>query len=159
MKDTRSRRERLTELTIRYPRGAGRHRCWIWAGHKNPEGYGTLWFEGHHRKAHRLAYEEFIGEIPEGLVIDHLCRQRACVKPGHLRAVTVNLNSRRANGGRDYSKMKKPLGRTTHCKQGHEYNEKNTYIWRGHSGRRCRMCLLGYQKAFRKRQKERMRTV
>lgn len=73
--------------------------CWNWTGSKLPSGYGRL----SHRRlkqsklAHRLSYEFAYGPIPGGLHLDHLCRNRACVNPLHLEAVTVEINVRRSN--------------------------------------------------------------
>ena len=67
--------------------------CWEWKGSTQWGGYGSLW-PG--LKAHRVAYELFVGPIPHGLTIDHLCYKRACVNPAHLEAVTLSENVRRA---------------------------------------------------------------
>lgn len=65
--------------------------CWNWQAAKN-QGYGT--FRG--QRAHRWAYEKLVGPIPEGLTIDHLCRNRGCVNPSHMEPVTASENARRA---------------------------------------------------------------
>lgn len=65
--------------------------CWEWTDHIGPRGYGTLRVGGKKGKkidAHRIVYETFVGPIPEGLEIDHLCRNRACIYPDHLEPVT-----------------------------------------------------------------------
>lgn len=74
-------------------RGQG---CWEWQGLKNAKGYGELFVEKKHLKAHRVAYELLVGPIPEGLTIDHLCRNTGCVNPEHLEPVTNQENRRRA---------------------------------------------------------------
>lgn len=72
--------------------------CWAWTGHKNRNGYGwTLGPKGKGESAHRIAYELLVGPIPEGLQIDHLCRNRACVNPDHLEPVTQRVNWQRGN--------------------------------------------------------------
>lgn len=83
--------------------------------------------------AHRWAYENLVGPIPEGLVIDHLCRNKRCVNPDHLEAVT-----QQENVVRDY--RARGIGRdANHCVNGHERNENNTYF--GATGRiYCRQC-------------------
>lgn len=80
--------------------------CWLWTAGKQGAGYGVFAFEGTKRLAHRAAYEVSVGPIPNGLVIDHLCRVRACVNPAHLEAVTPDENTRR---GASFSGV---LGRT-----------------------------------------------
>lgn len=78
--------------------------CWIWTGPERVNGYGARYFRGRPFYAHRAAYIEAIGEIPDGLHIDHLCRQRACVRPNHLEAVPPRVNQRRAHGQPDYGR-------------------------------------------------------
>ena len=102
--------------------------CLVWTGNA-PHGYGTFWYEGKKVRAHRFAYERFVGRIPEGLELDHLCRVTRCVNPDHLEPVTRAENLRRASW---------PNARKTHCKRGHEFTSDNTYRWRGH--RVCRTC-------------------
>lgn len=67
--------------------------CWIWTGELNRNGYGRVWRLGRRVMAHRAMYELLVGPIPEGLVLDHLCRVRCCVNPKHLEPVTVRENT------------------------------------------------------------------
>lgn len=77
-------------LPIRESDGADA--CWPWLGYRTDRGYGYIWVDGGLRPAHRVSYEMFYGDIPEGLVIDHLCRFTSCVKPMHLEVVTQAEN-------------------------------------------------------------------
>lgn len=105
--------------------------CWLWLSAIDKHGYGRFSVGGRPVFAHRWSYEFYIGEIPAGLVIDHLCRVRTCVNPAHLEPVTILENVLRGHWA-----MK------THCAQGHEYTHENTYFWLrdGHSHRTCRAC-------------------
>lgn len=101
--------------------------CWQWTGSLARGGYGSIGFEGHTLRAHRVAYEALVGPIPEGLVLDHLCRNRGCVNPTHLEPVTLHENLLRGE----------PANRT-HCPAGHAYTAQNTWMW--HGKRKCREC-------------------
>lgn len=71
--------------------------CWIWTAYKSPDGYGRFACYGTVKMAHRVSYELNIGKIPLGLTIDHLCRLRSCVNPGHMEVVTNRENILRGN--------------------------------------------------------------
>lgn len=112
--------------------------CWLFAGYKNELGYGQI-FTYFDRKmsyqyAHRVSYETFVGPIPDGLVIDHLCRFRHCINPEHLEPVTARVNTLRGEG----VLMNK---RKTHCPKGHPYTDYNT-IFNSRGWRVCRQCDL-----------------
>lgn len=108
--------------------------CWEWPGAKTSAGYGNTRSGGKNRLAHRVSYERFVGPIPAGLTLDHLCRNRACINPKHLEPVTMRENNRRGMS---------PAGkksRQTHCLIGHPFDEANTYHRPGREGRECRAC-------------------
>ena len=120
----------LARLEARVERGVG---CWIWKGTPRGDGYGQILVDGYHWGAHRLAYTLWVGPIPDGLTIDHLCRQPLCINPAHMEPVTKRENTLRGDG------ITAQQARRTHCPRGHAYDERNTYVNRGK--RHCRHCM------------------
>lgn len=126
------RRRRVTtwaEMLERTRPGEGG--CLLWIAATSGNGYGSVWFRGRVQIAHRVAYVLTRGELPDGqtLVLDHLCRVRACINPDHLELVTFAENVRR---GEQTTK--------TYCVNGHERNEANTYVRKDKPGKQCRVC-------------------
>ena len=113
--------------------------CWEWIGCKSKIGYGQFRMDGRRggtlSNPHRFAYDYFVGSIPEGYEVDHLCKVRHCCNPLHLEAVTVQVNRKRRNEDQ------------THCKHGHEFIGDNVYINRK-GARMCRACNRERQLAF-----------
>ena len=106
--------------------------CWVWQRHINA-GYAFSHFRGFTtRLAHRVSYEVFVGPIPDGLQLDHLCRNPRCVNPQHLEPVTQGENVKRGRAGW-HNKIK------THCVNGHEFTPENTKYF-GDGRRRCLRC-------------------
>jgi hypothetical protein len=127
--------------------------CWMWCGAVNDKGYATLG----HRRASRIAYELFVGPIPTGLTLDHLCHtadrscdtgnacpHRRCVNPDHVEPVTslVNQQRRRFYGS---------VFRKTHCRRGHEFTDQNTYTFPSTQYRVCKECRAASWHKYRHR--------
>jgi hypothetical protein len=110
--------------------------CWEWQGSRTPKGYGRVHARGKLLYVHRVAYEALIAEIPEGLQLDHLCRNRACVNPWHLEPVTNRVNTSRGRAG---TRLASENSGKTHCPQGHPYSGDNLRIG-PHGWRYCRTC-------------------
>ena len=109
--------------------------CWEWTGYVRPDGYATFHGpEGRTTYVHVFAYELEAGSIPKGLMVDHLCRNRRCVRRDHLEAVTNRVNVLRGNGIAAQNAAK------THCPQGHPYDRLNTRLDR-RANRYCRSCM------------------
>lgn len=130
--------------------------CWEWSANCNDHGYGRFGVKGRMQAAHRVAYEIFVGPIPEGHQIDHTChnqdakcaggkacRHRRCVNPAHLEAVTKRENLMRGQTFVAANAAK------THCPQEHPYDEENTYITRSGS-RICKTCQRNYPRYVKK---------
>lgn len=116
--------------------------CWLWRGAKYVSGYGIIWHSELRTPtgAHRYAYELWVGPIPAGLEVDHICRQRLCVNPEHLRLLTPSENASR------WAREK------THCPAGHPLSSDNTYLTptrSGYAGRKCATCVRERQRVRR----------
>jgi len=111
--------------------------CWIWPGAKS-RGYGVASLSINKKPktfyAHRLAYERLKGPIPDGMQIDHLCRNRACFNPAHLEAVTQQVNIARGEAGINNKQKIK-------CKQGHDLSGENVSVRTKPTGKTFRVCL------------------
>ena len=116
--------------------------CYLWIGANDGRdgGYGTFWWKGRRLKAHRWAYAHTNGPIADGLVIDHICRNRACVNPDPLRAVTMRENTM-APGSLAITKA---AAEKSHCKKGHP-------LLKAKSQRFCQTCANEASRRYRRR--------
>lgn len=112
--------------------------CWLWNGRTTPSGYGNFRVGGRQVPAHRWAYENFVGPIPSGLQIDHLCRVRNCVNPAHMEPVTSAENTRRGMAPNHVRHRNRLLGIGS-CAN-HEYSDRR---------KKCLTCQREYEKRKR----------
>lgn len=123
--------------------------CWSWTGTQTGGGYGLI-RAGNTGLAHRFSYQYHRAEIPEGLVLDHLCRNTLCVNPWHLEPVTQRENLRRGLGFSGVNVAKR------RCPQGHPYSTENTYV-QPNGGRKCRTCRADVARTVSERRKRERR--
>lgn len=117
--------------------------CILWTGWATTSGYGRFWVDGKRVQAHRWAYEQVYGPVPDDHDVDHVrdrgCRSKLCVNVSHLEAVTHRVNVLRGDSPAARQ------ARQTHCRHGHEFSPENTYV--GVRGdRRCRTCIREYDR-------------
>lgn len=115
-------------------------KCLFWQKHLDKDGYGIFYFRKKNRRAHRVAYYITFGDIPKGMVIDHICRHRNCVEISHLRLITAKQNTlENSNSVGAINAMK------THCKFGHPFDRKYG------KQRYCSICQTNKTKRLRKK--------
>ena len=105
--------------------------CWLWIGRINEKGYGyfVTQLPCKNVRAHKWAWQKINGLVPDGFELDHLCRNRRCVRPSHCEPVTHSENMARGK-----------WAMATHCVNGHEFTPENTYIRPSNGQRVCRTC-------------------
>lgn len=122
--------------------------CWEWTASTAGGGYGHFNYKKKQYTAHRTAYELLVGEIPKGLQIDHLCRNKKCVNPQHLEPVTPSQNICRGDT------IPAVHAKKTHCPNGHPYSGDNLYLSGKHQTRRCRICRNKTQIRYKQKLKK-----
>lgn len=134
----------------------GPGQCWEWHGGMSGRGYGVTHFRGRTLAAHRIAYVAQGRTISDGMVIDHICRNRLCVNPTHLRETTQAINSvENSLSIPAFNKVK------THCPQGHLYSLENTRMQRkssSSSSRNCRTCHLVHSRRYKQKKRAALAT-
>ena len=110
-------------------------KCRLWTGSKNNGGYGVASIQGKRGLAHRMHYEHVIGKLRKGRFLDHLCRNRLCIRLAHLEPVSLRENIRRGLNG----VLK------THCINGHPWIKENIYRAKNGDGT-CRICKVTVHK-------------
>jgi hypothetical protein len=113
--------------------------CWIWWGATLSNGYPKVTMNYRTCLVHRVVYEHYKGSIPEGLQIDHICKNKLCVNPEHLEAVTCLENMRRR------------YANYTHCVNGHELSGENVYIAPYTGKRDCKVCRKAASMRYQQR--------
>lgn len=141
-------KRRLISLVVQTPTG-----CWDWQGNADTKGYALFSYRGKCRRAIRVSFQLFIGPIPDGLQLDHLCRNHACVNPNHVEPVTSRENLMRGKTRAAENAAK------THCLRGHPLSGDNLYLRKRVSGdvirfeRFCRQCMRDAMKRYSQRKK------
>lgn len=151
--------------------------CWQMTGWHDQDGYAHFHKSKHQSKAHRISYEFHNGLIPAGLTIDHLCKNKWCVNPEHLEAVTAQENASRHNaeGYKQWWAALSDAEKTmfvervsrkasqiaaakklaaTHCRRGHEWKTETTYV-APNGSRRCNVCFYSTPSMIKKNKKAR----
>jgi hypothetical protein len=111
--------------------------CWEWNGCKS-KGYGCFSSNGKPIQAHRFSFLLSNKKLTKGLEVHHVCDNKCCVNPSHLKEITHKENTLLSNA------CSAICARKTECKRGHEFNEKNSYVYKKKDGgleRRCKICL------------------
>jgi len=123
--------------------------CRVWVGTRTSSGYGRAHIAGQAYSAHRLSYTLFCKQVPDGLQLDHLCRNRLCIRPDHLEPVVPRENYLRGVGFTSLNASK------THCPNGHAYDDVRVRSWGTYKSlfRSCRECAREANRRYRARLK------
>lgn len=119
--------------------------CWEWTRALTPKGYARTTYGHKNWLIHRLVWTLLVGDIPEGMTLDHLCRNRRCCNPDHMEVVTAEENKRRGHSPNAIN------ARKTHCKEGHLLDESSI---ESDGNRRCRQCRTRRERERKRRIRE-----
>lgn len=137
--------------------------CWVWTGCLSIFKYGKFRLNKKTIAAHRWSYENFIGPIPKGLEIDHMCHSpdhcrggitcphRRCVNPEHLKISTAKDNHQRHRSASNIYCRGELVTPITHCKRGHEFTPENTRLCK--TSRTCKTCHRNYIREYKRRER------
>ena len=126
--------------------------CIVWTGAVGG-GYGRFGYKNRTWLAHKWIYEYHNGPVPEGLELDHLCRNRGCVNHGHLEPVTRSVNVLRGSAAES---MRRIAAKRTHCKRGHPLANDSVMAkcGKGYAYKKCKACHRNWQLTYTKKMKE-----
>lgn len=133
-----------SKVEVHHPAG-----CWEWIGKSDPRGYGVFTIKSKSFLAHRVAYTTLIGPIPQGMCLDHLCRNHSCVNPDHLRVVSERENLLAGYG------FGAKRARQTLCKNGHPLSGQNLWVYQRKGSGLRRVCVTCHRKNCREYQSRR----
>ena len=133
----------IETITKRLKKDTG---CWEWTGWIENNGYGRVSINSKNALVHKVVYEALVGEIPEGLTLDHLCKVRHCVNPDHLEVVTLQENVLRGSSPVAINAKK------TKCDTGHDLSTSNVYMT-PNGRRQCRECQNRRSRAWYRKNK------
>lgn len=118
--------------------------CWLWIANRTSAGYGNFYYRGNQWLAHRFSYENSFGCIPDGLQLHHICRNKLCVNPEHLIAMTQRENLLQDSNTIAFINSSKTL-----CKNGHELTANNlTLSGLRQKERRCKICFNNWNRRY-----------
>src|SRR5574340_41298 len=131
--------------------------CWIWLGARFSNGYGNTKIPGTRKftGAHRFSFALHNGPIPDGLVLDHLCGNKACVNPRHLESVSQKENLTRAGSINRLIAMANEKHEAKHCSRGHLMDGENLYVYPNGKHRTCRTCMAMLRRNYQQKLKRR----
>jgi hypothetical protein len=124
--------------------------CWIWQKYVSRDGYGKMTYNGHPSEVYRLSYELFVGDIPDGHHLHHICGSKACCNYDHVIPIMPGAHSAKHFGDK-FKAHTEYVRSKTHCKQGHPLSGSNLYLCPRTGYRACRTCVRLWARNYRSR--------